>query len=232
MRMGLTMTGRKKLLRVCLLVLLGCLAGQGRAATAQAVGGEDSQRVATTARVLAGTYDKETGLFTGTGWWNSANGISALANASRALGTTEFDPIFSGTFTQAQLKHPGFLNEFYDDEGWWALAWLNVYDLRGGERYLQMSEAIFEDMKTGWSDTCEGGIWWKKDQHYKNAIANELFLAVAVRLAKDTSGDARSGYKEWAEKEERWFVNSGMINAQGLINDGLDSACHNNQGTT
>jgi len=204
---------------------------QGQA-KAQDRAGTDLQRVRSTARVLAGAFDKDSGLFRGTGWWNSANGISALANASRALKTSEFDSIFENTFVQAQKKGPGFLNEFYDDEGWWALAWLDVYELRGGGRYLEMSRSIFENMTTGWSDTCQGGIWWKKNERYKNAIANELFLAVAVRLAEDTSGQTRAGYLGWAKREEEWFAGSGLINGEGLVNDGLDAACHNNQKTT
>ena len=190
------------------------------------------QRVESAARLLAGAYDKDSGLFQGTGWWNSANGISALVNASRALHSSEFDPIFENTFTQAQRRNPGFLNEFYDDEGWWALAWLDVYELRGGKRYLEASQSIFSDMTAGWSDTCSGGIWWKKNERYKNAIANELFLSVAVRLAANTRGRSRARYLDWAQKEEHWFVASGMINADSLINDGLDSTCHNNQKTT
>jgi predicted alpha-1,6-mannanase (GH76 family) len=95
-----------------------------------------------------------------------------------------------------------------------------------------MSESIFANMSGGWSDTCGGGIGWKKNERYKNAIANELFLSVAVRLAADTSGPARLNYLDWANREERWFVDSGMINAQGLINDGLDDSCRNNQKTT
>ena len=192
----------------------------------------EAQRVAAVARVLVKAYDGDSGLFRGTGWWNSANGITALANASRVLDSREFDAIFKTTFVQAQHKHAGFLNEFYDDEGWWALAWLDVYELHGGPDYLKMSQSIFNDMTTGWSESCGGGIWWKKNEHYKNAIANELFLSVAVRLAARSSGKERAGYLEWAAKEERWFVGSGMINADGLVNDGLDAACHNNGKTT
>ena len=193
---------------------------------------EEAKHVEATARVLADAYDKDTGLFRGTGWWNSANGVTALANASRDLHTKEFDSIFENTFVAAQRKNPNFLNEYYDDEGWWALAWLDVYQLHGGSRYLAMSKSIFADMSGGWSDVCGGGIWWKKNEKYKNAIANELFLSVAVRLAAATSGKSRAGYLDWAKKEEHWFVNSGMMNADGLINDGLDSECHNNQKTT
>ena len=48
----------------------------------------------------------------------------------------------------AQHKKHGFLNEFYDDEGWWALAWLDVYELHGSARYLEMAESTFADMSS------------------------------------------------------------------------------------
>lgn len=190
------------------------------------------QRVLTAMRVLASTFDPNTGLFHGTGWWNSANGVTVLVDASRQLETREFDKILAGAFDQAQHKNPGFLNEYYDDEGWWALAWADAYALRREPRYLNMAESIFTDMSGGWSDTCGGGIWWKKNERYKNAIANELFFSVAVQLAGLTEGETRSRYLAWAQKEQRWFLSSGMINADSLVNDGLDASCKNNGRTT
>jgi len=189
-------------------------------------------RVNATAEALRSTYNPGTGLFDGTGWWNSANGITALALASRDLHTHDYDVLFENTFRVSQNRFPGFLNDYYDDEGWWALAWLDVYSLRHDLRYLATAEAIFHDMAGGWSETCGGGIWWKKNEHYKNAIANELFLAVAVRLASLQTGASRTKYLDWAQREERWFLGSGMINGQSLVNDGLDAACHNNGQTT
>ena len=185
-------------------------------------------RVVLTADALRATYNTTTGLFNGTGWWNSANGITALALVSHDLGTHAYDTVFDNTFRVAPTRFAGFLNEFYDDEGWWALAWLDVYDLDTNPRYLATSEHIFDDMTGGWSDICGGGIWWKKNEHYKNAIANELFLSVATRLALLHTGPARLRYLQWAKKEEKWFLSSGMINGQFLVNDGLDPDCRNN----
>ncbi len=191
-----------------------------------------TQRVLAAAQALAATYDPDTGLFRGTGWWNSANGMTALANASRTLRTKEFDRLFENTYQAAPRKFAGFLNEFYDDEGWWALAWLDVFELRGDSRYLAMAQSIFTDMTGGWSDSCGGGIWWKKNERYKNAIANELFLSVAVRLAEHSEGASRAKYIDWAQREERWLLASGMINGKSLVNDGLDASCKNNGRTT
>jgi predicted alpha-1,6-mannanase (GH76 family) len=173
------------------------------------------------------------------GWWNSANAITVLADYSRIADSKQYDGVFASTFTAAQRKNPGFLNKFYDDEGWWALAWIDVYDQTGNARYLGIAESIFTDMAGGWSDTCGGGIWWSKDRKYKNAIANELFLSVAAHLANRTADASRREYLNWANKEWAWFRVSGMINSSHLINDGLDNrgsettatACTNNGGT-
>lgn len=63
----------------------------------------------------------------------------------------------------------GFINNYYDDEGWWALAWVKAYDVTGNMEYLNMAESIFADMQGGVNGTCGGGIWWSKDRKYKNA---------------------------------------------------------------
>lgn len=59
----------------------------------------------------------------------------------------------------------GFLDRYYDDEGWWALAWIRAYDVIGNPEYLFMAESIFHDMQGGLvNSTCGGGIWWDKDR--------------------------------------------------------------------
>jgi predicted alpha-1,6-mannanase (GH76 family) len=141
--------------------------------------------------------------------------------------------VFPVVFSTAQRKSAGFLNDYYDDEGWWALAWIGVYDLTHQRQYLQMAQSIFEDMTDGWDDKCSGGIWWSKERKYKNAIANELFLSVAAHLALRAKGNKqRARYLDWAQREWGWFEASGMINSSHLINDGLDAKCGNNHQTT
>ncbi len=178
---------------------------------------------------LQSWYDQKKGLYRTTGWWNSANAITTLADYAQATGSRQFDPVFRNTFTVAQKTSAGFLNRFYDDEGWWALAWIEVYDLTLRKQYLSMAESIFANMAEGWDDTCSGGIWWSKDRKYKNAIANELFLSVAAHLAtRVISEPARKNYLHWAQREWQWFASSGMINSDHLVNDGLDQHCANN----
>jgi predicted alpha-1,6-mannanase (GH76 family) len=185
-------------------------------------------------------YTPSTGLYRSTGWWNSANAMTVLADYARLSKSKQYNSVFANTFVAAQKTSPGFLNNFYDDEGWWALAWIDAYDLTRNAQYLAMAESIFADMARGWDGVCGGGIWWSKDRNYKNAIANELLLSVAAHLAKRTSGAARSRYLKWSNREWTWFQASGMINAQNLVNDGLGKSpgqtegagCVNNGRTT
>ena len=174
---------------------------------------------------LQSWYIPKTGLYETTGWWNAANAITVLSDYSQLTHARKYRPTLAHTFKVAQLTSSHFINKFYDDEGWWALAWIDTYDLTGDPKYLAMAQVVFEDMARGWSDdVCGGGIWWSKDHDYKNAIANELFLSVAAHLANRISDPERkAAYLSWASREWSWFRSSGMINAKNLINDGLVS---------
>jgi len=157
--------------------------------------------------------------------------VTMIGNYAKLSGTPDFKTILANTFERNSKKD--FLNEYYDDQGWWALGWAGAYELTNDARYLEMSERIFADMTKGWDDTCGGGIFWKKPRQYKNAIANELFLAVAAKLASLTpDAQKRAAYLDWAQREWKWFAASGMINSDNLVNDGLDATCKNNHRTT
>jgi predicted alpha-1,6-mannanase (GH76 family) len=195
-----------------------------------------SQQATDGVRTLQQWYSQRSGLYASpSGWWNAANAITVLANYSRATGSTLYLSAISNTFKNANKANgtTNFINAYDDDEGWWALAWIDAYDLTGTHAYLTMAETIFADIAAEWdTTTCGGGIWWQKPNNYKNAIANELFLAVAASLANRTTGNESAAYLEWAQKEWMWFKASGMINSQNLIDDGLtvtnSSACTNN----
>ncbi|KAK3307570.1 glycoside hydrolase family 76 protein [Chaetomium strumarium] len=175
------------------------------------------------------------------GCLNIPNIISTtFNNAQRVSVTTQKTLSASGMVTSNYTIQPSdtnkrgfsnFINDYYDDEGWWALALIRSYDVTRQQAYLDKAESIFQDMQAGTDGTCGGGIWWSKERAYKNAIANELYLSVAASLANRVPSKKQQ-YTQIAKDEWAWFKRSGMINRDNLINDGLtinaDGSCANN----
>lgn len=201
----------------------------------------DSAHAQAAVAALQQWYVPQDGLYWTTGWWNAANAITALANYSRVSRSNEYLPLFANTLRAAPASHrgfSGFINNYYDDEGWWALAWIDVYDLTKQPQYLEAATSIFHDMQKGWdTGSCNGGVWWNKKTGGKNAVENELFLAVAASLANRAATPAeRRDSLAWAQKEWAWFRGSGMINSDHLVNDGLNyhdpAHCKNNGANT
>ncbi|HEY4417732.1 MAG TPA: glycoside hydrolase family 76 protein, partial [Verrucomicrobiae bacterium] len=197
------------------------------------VAGDDFNANTTAAvAALQQWYNPTNGLWSNL-WWNSANCLEALENQVAANHDTKYLATLQNTFNVNAGGN--FLNGYYDDEGWWANAWIRAYDLTGNASYLNMAKTIFADLTGGWdAGSCGGGLWWDKIRSYKNAIPNELFLLAAIRLHERTPGDGlgSGSYYYWATNEWTWFKQSGMINAQNLVNDGLNSSCANNGQTT
>jgi predicted alpha-1,6-mannanase (GH76 family) len=152
-------------------------------------------------RALQQWYNPATGLWESTGWWNAANALSAVIQYTQRTGDQTYRGIIETTFTAAQSRHPRFISDQYDDNGWWALTWVAAYDLTGDTRYLDTARAIFAANTAGWDGKCRGGLWRDAARTYKNAIPNELFLILAARLHQRTAGDSGPrSYLSWAPR--------------------------------
>jgi predicted alpha-1,6-mannanase (GH76 family) len=188
---------------------------------------------------LQSWYSSSTGEYASpSGWWNNANSITVLANYEKVANDNSYYSTLANTFnvTPGASGNANFINhtrDYFDDDGWWALAWIAAYDSTGNSSYLSMAETVFSNIATnGWdTTTCGGGVWWNYSKSGKNAIPNELFLDVAAKLANRTTGSTSAGYLNWAKTEWPWFKAVGLINSNNLINDGLNSSCTNNGGT-
>ena len=181
-----------------------------------------------------------TGIWETAGWWNSANVLTATIRYGAVTKDPAIPSVIEDVFEKARHYQVGvdstgtprycdnFINDYYDDEGWWALAWIEASKLTGEKKYLDMAEIIFDDMTTGWSDACGGGIFWKKNPlHYKNSIANNLFSLTAIRLYKATQNPA---YLDWFKKNVDWYMRTGMINTNIYqIEDGTKDDCTPNR---
>lgn len=151
--------------------------------------------------------------------WNKPN--------SQYVDVTQLPIYTSERASVAAADVNDWLDGFFDDDLWWALAWIAAFDVTQETEYLTLAENIFKAVATTWGTNCgNGGIYWSWQKDYVNAIPNELFLSTAAHLAN--RADDKEMYLEWAKKEIDWFTSSGMINERGTINDGLTSDCKNN----
>lgn len=172
-------------------------------------------------------YDPITHIYRTTGWWNSANALTAMIDYQDRTGDKTFEYVINDVFVHNLKKHDdNYRNELMDDTGWWALSWVRAYDVTGDKKYLDMARGAADYLWKFEDGTCGGGLWWTDEKKYKNAITNELFIKLAASLHNRIPGD--TDYLAKAEKTWAWFDKSGMINGNHRINDGLNGDCKNN----
>jgi predicted alpha-1,6-mannanase (GH76 family) len=186
-------------------------------------------RAAAATGALQRWYVPHTGLWKSTGWWNAANALTAVIRYAQHTGDGTHAQVLPTTFRRARRRHSDFVNMFFDDNGWWGLAWVAAFDLTGDRGYLDAARTIFARNLAGWDGVCGGGLWWNTKRTYKNAITNELFITLAAQLHERTPGDQE--YLSWALRDWEWLTGRALIGRSGLVNDGLTADCANNGGT-
>lgn len=189
------------------------------------------------ADVLMSSYDPDKAWFPSS-WWNSAVALQTIGDYMQRTGDRRYLGQLNNTFEKDKGVFPAgvlsgdpllgnFTSRAIDDSEWWGLTWVQAYDLTHDPKYLNMAVTIANYVEGYWdTGTCGGGVWWDGERTYKNAITNGLWIRLTAELHNRIPGDTL-----WLGRSKTawtWFQGSGMINANGLVNDGLTNACTNN----
>ena len=173
-------------------------------------------------------------------WWNSAVAVTTLMDWMRRSGRGDYRWIVDRTFeVNRGVFAPGersgdaiegnFTSRAIDDSAWWAIAWIQAYDLTSDPKYLNMAVTIASYVHGYWDSRCGGGVWSDRERTYKNAVTIGLYIRMTAALHNRLPGDTT--WLARATAGWNWFTGSGMINSAGLVNDGLTASCANNGGT-
>jgi hypothetical protein len=110
----------------------------------------------------------------------------------------------------------GDTETWFDDNGWWGLAFVEAYRATGTRRYLRDAErALHYIAAAGW-DPNGGGIWWNTDHPFKSgpALAADTLLATLI-YQQDGSAFALAQ----ARKFIAWANTAGFAGDEGLYAD-------------
>jgi len=153
-------------------------------------------------------------------WWQ-AHGLDVLSDGyqrtKKAAYLLPMQQLQAGTKAQ---NHGTYLNEYYDDMEWQALACLRAFELTRDPAYRATAALLWADIKTGWNEQQGGGIAWRKTQlAYKNTPANAPAAILATRFYLL---DHRAEDLAWAQKIYAWEKKTLVDPATGLVWDGVN----------
>ncbi|KAF2168214.1 glycoside hydrolase family 76 protein [Zasmidium cellare ATCC 36951] len=143
----------------------------------------------------------------GIGWWQSANGYTAVALHDLYSNSKRNYEVLATALRECERRQPGLFNEFNDDTLWWGLCCLHVYEIGGDAWFLEKAKGVWRHVQDV-RGVCrrgeaqfrgvdmEGAVYWKTDEDCEqiNSISTGLFAELSVRLALVTKA-ALSKYR-------------------------------------
>jgi predicted alpha-1,6-mannanase (GH76 family) len=152
-------------------------------------------------------------------YWPQAHALDALVDTYVRTKDARLKAQMDDWFVGVPIKNGNtFLNNYYDDMLWNALAMLRAYDATKDKKWLDATQTLWDDIKLGWNDNLGGGIAWQKKQlTYKNTPANGPAIILAARLYQHLH---RQTDLDWAKKIYDWEKANLVDPTTGFVYDG------------
>jgi predicted alpha-1,6-mannanase (GH76 family) len=153
-------------------------------------------------------------------WWQ-AHLLDCLVDAQCRQPNPGRAATMSRLARGIRLRNFGaWTNSYYDDVAWLGLALLRLHDCEGVSVRTPLTR-ITAQLRDGWTDHAGGGIWWRREDTFKNVPANGPAAILFARWAAD--GGERTD-RQRARSLTAWMEELLVDPATGLVWDGLYAA--------
>lgn len=153
-------------------------------------------------------------------WWE-AQLWNVVMDAYLRTGSKTYLKMINEVYNGFTAAYPGWVNDYNDDLGWWALACLRAYDITREPRYLHQSETLYQTIRQSEDSKLGGGVWWTIDGQnaQKNVATNAPFVMTSVRLYELTKNKS---YLQNGVTLFQWI--DTHLKQNGHLNDHIDAS--------
>ncbi len=155
-------------------------------------------------------------------YWPNAHALDVLTDAylrknKDATIKQQMDALIEGV---KAANDNTYINYYYDDMSWMMVANLRAYVATGDERFKNVADILWTDVKGGWDNVTGGGLYWRKDRANKSTPSSGPACVFAARLYQVTKN---ADDLAWAKKLYDW-LRANMIQSNGDVWDGINTS--------
>jgi uncharacterized protein YyaL (SSP411 family) len=137
--------------------------------------------------------------------------VDSIGRGAERYWNPELEP--GGAYWYLPFRRAG-VNVFFDDNGWWALAFFDAYRATGEHRFLTDAIRAYRYIASaGWAAGEGGGIWWDTAHERKTSEPLAAEILVGAELYRLTH---RRTYRDESLKLLAWANRHSWNGARGL----------------
>jgi len=154
-------------------------------------------------------------------YWPTAHALDVLVDVYLRKPSPELKTRMDDLVTGVKARNGNtFINYYYDDMEWMTLACLRAYAATRDTQYKDIAILLWTDIKGGWSNDLNGGIWWRKDNSSKNAPSNLPASIIGSRMYRMFNNPDDL---VWAKKIFQWQKDVLYEPVSGWVYDNIES---------